>query len=158
MVAYLNKQGSTRSDSRFQITRTVLTRAEQHSISLRANYILGKRNVQADSLSRMNHILPSEWTLRQDIAKAILQKWGSPNIDSFATRANRKLPKFFSPLRDEEALGEDTMQHSWEGMVAYTFPLGQCSKVESTELHRQRKCKSPSLPQSNRGQSGSQTS
>ena len=40
----------------------------------------------------------------------------------FATSANNQLRKYFSPIADKKALGEDALAHPWEGMDAYAFP------------------------------------
>lgn len=122
VVAYLNKQGGTKSADLCKATREVLQLAEFHAISLRANYIPGKKNILADSLSRKFQIIQTEWSLNQGIANRVIRKWGSPNIDLFATSLNKKLPLYFSPLKDDEALGEDALQQDWSNRDVYAYP------------------------------------
>ena len=47
---------------------------------------------------------------------------GFPNIDLFATRLNKKLPIYVSPIPDEKALAIDAMSMNWNRMHAYAFP------------------------------------
>ena len=49
------------------LAKEILTWAEDKSISLRPQFIMGKRNVIADSLSRSNQVIASEWTLRYQV-------------------------------------------------------------------------------------------
>ena len=122
VVAYLNKQGGTKSAELCRATREVIHLAEFHAISLRANYIPGKKNILADSLSRRFQVIQTEWSLNQGIANRVIRKWGKPNIDLFATSLNRKLPQYFSPLKDDEALGEDALQQCWNRKDVYAYP------------------------------------
>ena len=122
VVAYLNKQGGTRSKNLCDTARKVLQLSEAHFIDLRAKYIPGKRNVLADALSRRNQVIGTEWTLRQDVANAVIDLWGLPSLDLFATNLNHRLPQYFSPLKDAAALGEDAFQHSWNNLDVYAYP------------------------------------
>ena len=61
----------------------------------------GGRNVIADSLSRQKQILPSKWSLHPSIVQRILSIWDFPMVDPFATRRNRKLPLYVSPVPDD---------------------------------------------------------
>ena len=44
-------------------------------------------------------------------------------VDLFATRYNRKLDLFVSPVPDPLALDADALSISWENLWAYAFPL-----------------------------------
>ena len=71
--------------------------------SLRASYLLGARNVIADSQFRQNQIFPSEWSLHLSILQRILRIWNFPMFDLFATRRNKKLRLYVSPVLDNQA-------------------------------------------------------
>ena len=82
-------------------------------------------NVIADDLSRGGQILPTEWSLHQDIADLIFRQWGYPNLDLFATWFNTKCATFVSLTPDHRAIFPDAQAMSWEGIFAYAFPSQQ---------------------------------
>ena len=122
VVAHLRKQGGTRSELLCYWTRRVLLLSEEWGVELKAKYIPGKKNVLADSLSRRNQIVHTEWMLKREIAQQIIHKWGCPRVDLFATSANKQMHCYFSPIKDEEAIGEDALSHSWQGLDTYAYP------------------------------------
>ena len=61
-VAYLRKQGGTRSPVLNSIAQRILHWAESLQIILAPPFIMGKNIVLADSLSRPNQVQGSEWT------------------------------------------------------------------------------------------------
>ena len=122
VVAYVNKQGGLVSLPLYQLTRQVHEWAQAHSIELSARYIPGKRNVVADTLSRRDQVIGTEWSLHQDVAERLFDLWGRPVVDLFATRHNRKLQVFFSAVPDPWAAAEDALQHPWDNLFVYAFP------------------------------------
>ncbi|CAJ0955120.1 unnamed protein product [Ranitomeya imitator] len=88
-VAYINRQGGTRSETLMQITDRLFQVAELNFLSLTALHIKGKENVAADFLSR-NVLKQGEWSLNEDIFNLVVRRWGQPVVDLFATRNNRK--------------------------------------------------------------------
>jgi hypothetical protein len=122
VVAYINREGGTRSFNTMMETLTLFTILQLKNLTLRARYLPGVRNVLADSLSRRDQICPSEWSLHPQVVRQIFHLWGTPLIDLFATSQNNKLPVYISPLPDPKALDEDALSRSWEGMWAYAYP------------------------------------
>ena len=121
-VAYINKQGGTRSQSLMQETYLLFDLLQQKEWILRASYLPGAKNVIADSLSRKNQILPSEWSLHPQIVKRIFKTWETPLVDLFATKRNTKLPLYVSPVPDQEAWAEDALSLNWTGLIGYAYP------------------------------------
>ena len=62
-LAYLKKQGGTRSQTLNSVAQTTLRLCEVHRIQLLPQFIPGKLNVLADFLSRKSQVLSSEWAL-----------------------------------------------------------------------------------------------
>ncbi|XP_066958908.1 uncharacterized protein [Macrobrachium rosenbergii] len=122
MVAYVNKQGGLVSRALHELMLQVHQWAVAHSVELLARYIPGKRNVLADTLSRQDQVVGSEWSLHQSKADKLFNLWGRPVVDLFATQYNRKLPTFFSVILDPWAAAEDAFQHSWDNLEVYAFP------------------------------------
>jgi len=140
VVAYVNKQGGTRSVSLMLETFTLFEFLQARNITLRARYLPGVRNVLADSLSRKEQILPSEWSLHPSVVREIFKIWETPMVDLFATSQNNKLPLYVSPLPDPQALAEDALAISWENMWAYAYPPTSImtkvlEKIMSTNCH-----------------------
>lgn len=125
VVAYINHQGGTRSEFLWQETKLLFQLIIAKRFTLRARHIAGKLNVIADQLSRAGQIIPTEWSLHPNIVQMVFHKWGTPNLDLFATRHNNQLPVYVSPCPDPLAWEVDALSLSWEGMFAYAYPPTQ---------------------------------
>jgi len=121
-VAYINRQGGTRSQSLYALARDILLWCRTHNIRLQCRYVPGSLNVRADRLSRPGQVISAEWSLHPRVTTALWHLWGRPHVDLFATRDNFKLPTFVSPLPDELAWAVDAFAVSWEGLRAYAYP------------------------------------
>ena len=122
MVAYINKQGGTVSRSLCMETKEMLIWCHQREIILRARYIPGKLNALADQLSRRGQILHTEWSLCPRIFKHLCNQFTKPRWDLFATKYNKKLEIYASPMPDLESEAVDALSLSWENMWAYAYP------------------------------------
>ena len=121
-VAYINKQGGTQSASLLDLASRILLWCHQRGIRLRCAYIEGALNVRADKLSRRHQVTSTEWSLHPHVVEAIWLRWGTPQVDLFATRDNNKLPTFVSPMSDDMAWRTDALSFSWRGLWAYAYP------------------------------------
>jgi hypothetical protein len=120
-MACINNQGSTKSQQCHRMAKIIWRWAEQRKIWLTAAYIPGKLNVEADEASRkFNDAI--EWTLSKEIFAKIIQEFGKPVIDLFASRLNFKLKPFFAWHPDPEAAGVDALAQTWTEELAYAFP------------------------------------
>ena len=88
---------------------------------LAPQFIMGRNNVLADSFSRLNQILGSEWTLKTEVFQDLRKRW-LVSIDLFATLLNHQCCPYFSPFHDPNALGTDALLQNWNGWQAYAFP------------------------------------
>lgn len=120
-VFYINKQGGTRCEALMQITYSLFALAEESFLSLSAVHIKGAENVKADFLSR-HSLLRSEWSLNKQVFRMIVDLWGSPEIDLFATRKNRQVEKFCSLNPQERPWVVDALSVEWNWGLAYAFP------------------------------------
>ena len=122
VVAYVNKQGGTMSDSLCELTGQLLQWTEAHNVLLETRHLPGQSNVLADLLSHRNQVLGAEWSLHLQVARKIIHTWGSPTIDLFATHLNAKLPLYCSLIPDPQAVFEDAFRHPWNTLDVYPFP------------------------------------
>jgi hypothetical protein len=122
VVAYINRQGGTKSPNLCRLAEQMLLWTQERQISLTARHIPGKLNVIADLLSREHQVIHTEWMLHVDIFEMLCRLWERPHIDLFATILNHQLPTYISPMPDEQAYGVDALSLSWTSMLAYAFP------------------------------------
>ncbi|XP_056307255.1 uncharacterized protein LOC130219008 [Danio aesculapii] len=121
VVAYINRQGGTRSLQLHNLARKLIVWSAAHLSSLRATHVPGVRNVGTDLLSRGNPTY-GEWVLHPQVVNQIWEMYGKAAVDLFASRANAKCPLYFS-LEDEDApLGVDALAHPWPNVLLYAFP------------------------------------
>ena len=120
-LAYLKNQGGTRSAVLNRTAQELLRWTELHSVTLLPQFIMGRNNVLADSLSRPNQILGSEWTLKMPVFHQLRQRWPVA-IDLFATSLNHRCIPYFSPFHDPNSIRTDAFLQQWNGWQAYAFP------------------------------------
>ena len=122
VVSFVKRQGGTHSLSLFHETRRLFRQCSDLQVTLMAKHIPGRLNVLADGLSRRHQLLPSEWSLHQEVANLIFAELGQPMVDLFATRLNHRLPLYVSPVMDPGAWALDALTLDWDRLVAYAFP------------------------------------
>ena len=116
-VAYLRKEGGTRSPTLNTLAQEILRWAESLDIRLAPQFIPGSNNVLADALSRPHQLPHSEWFLNMTVFLSLSRLW-PVQIDLFATSANHRCSIYFYP----QAAGTDAFLQSWDGLQAYAFP------------------------------------
>ena len=121
-VSYINKAGGTKSEALMDLTWDLFQHAQLHAQVIRARHIPGRLNRLADSLSRMNQVVDTEWTMAPFILSQVWDIWGRPNIDLMATKVTKQLPVYISPFPDPAAYAVDAISCDWTGMDGYIFP------------------------------------
>lgn len=81
----------------------------------------GKENVDADREPRTFND-NTEWSLNENIFHSIVETYGMPSIDLFASRINRKVPHYVSWRPDPEAQFVDAFSCCWSQEQFYAFP------------------------------------
>ena len=120
-VAYLRKEGGTRSPLLNSLAQEILRWTESLSIRLAPQFLPGSNNVLADALSRPHQLPHSEWSLNMTVFQSLRKLW-PVQIDLFATSENRRCSIYFSPFPDPMSAGTDAFLQSWNGLQAYAFP------------------------------------
>ena len=88
-VAYLNKQGGTKSRVLCDEAGLLTLWSLQHNVTLSAIHRPGVDNQLADFLSR-NRPDPTEWSLSDYACRRLFSMWGLPQLDLFASLENHK--------------------------------------------------------------------
>ncbi|XP_064078436.1 uncharacterized protein LOC135195853 [Macrobrachium nipponense] len=121
-LAYLKKQGGTHSRSLFALAKGILLWAKARGVTILTRFVAGVENVRADLLSRQEQLLPTEWTLHQEVCQELWSLWGCPLVDIFATSKTTRLPLYCSPVLDPGAVAIDSLLWDWTGRDLYAFP------------------------------------
>ena len=118
----LKRQGSTQSPWCNKFTAKIMNFLENRNLHLIVSYIRSENNTEADQASRVyQHDL--EWSIPDDQFEKICQKWGSPEIDLFASRLNHRVPKYCSWRPDPHAYAVDAFGIDWDEFnLIYAFP------------------------------------
>ena len=121
-VAYLRKEGGTRSRSLCLLSWEILNLCQVWGTHLQVHHITSRFNVLADSLSRFKP-LSTEWQLDPTLFSHLRHLLPTLSIDLFGTCRNTQLPRFPSPFPDESAVLVEALSHPWDFPgVMYAFP------------------------------------
>ena len=141
VCAYINKLGGTRSWDMFAITWHLFAFCRKNKVVLTARHVPGVMNLVADQLSRSQQTLHTEWSLNPKIFRWLSQIDFQPQIDLFATRFNRKLPQYVSPVPDPKALAVDALEMNWSGLHHYSFPPTALCPLVVKKLINSQSCR-----------------
>lgn len=121
VVAYITKEGGTKSAKLLQTTREIFHVATVHQITLVARYLPGRYNATADSLSRLNKL--PEWSLNRRFLSHVFQMWGTPVVDLFASSRSAVVKDYVSEdARDPNCLFVDAFSRPWRFRLGWLFP------------------------------------
>ena len=95
-LAYLAREGGTKSVLLSRLACRILL-SQRHRITLIPVYVSGIGNTIADALSRGKE---TQWHLSPMMVNRIFQRYGTPQVDLFASRETAQLPQYMdSPGR-----------------------------------------------------------
>lgn len=121
VVAYITKQGGTKSLRLLRVTHRILELANQHQINIVARYLPGRYNATADCLSRSKEL--TEWTLSQKALRMIFKKLGTPEVDLFASARSAICHSYVSEdSRDPKCLFVNAFSRQWNFRLGWLFP------------------------------------
>lgn len=120
-ISYVNRMGGIQYPHLTDITKQLWQWCESRNLFVFASYISSSDNFEADRESRRTH--PDiEWKLADYAYLQIVLKFGSPQIDLFASRTNNKCPKYVSWHKDPDAYAVNAFTISWSQFYFYAFP------------------------------------
>ena len=121
---YINKFGDTHSRSLCQLATRLLTYTMQHQIQLTAEYIPGRLNMSADTLSRQLNPHQYEWQVCPNIFNGILHQTQTyPNIDLFASPPKQADKQILQLASGHRVLGSERLCIEMAGPgILYMFP------------------------------------
>ena len=125
-IAYINKMGGVQFKNLNKISHDIWSWCEDRQIWIFATYIASKDNVEADFESRREKSV-AEIELSIKAFNHIVDKFGKPQVDLFATRANAKCRRYVSWKRDPGCFATDAFTLNWASFFFYAFP--PCSVI-----------------------------
>ncbi|KAJ8043466.1 hypothetical protein HOLleu_10559 [Holothuria leucospilota] len=120
-VSYINNMGGIKSPECNNVAKLIWDWCRKRNIWLTAAHLPGKLNVEADVLSRQFND-KTEWMLNRGVFKQIVDRFGQPEVDLFASRLNKQVNRFVSWLPDPEAEAIDAFTLDWGDLNFYAFP------------------------------------
>uniref|UniRef100_A0A8D8SW92 Polyprotein P3 n=1 Tax=Cacopsylla melanoneura TaxID=428564 RepID=A0A8D8SW92_9HEMI len=121
VCAYIRKQGGLRSASLLLETEKLLNLSHSLNITIKPFFIPGVLNTLADRLSRQSSL--PDWHLKPSITSKIFQRWGTPEIDLFASSRSKVTPNYVSiHPEDVHAAFIDAFSRPWNFNLAWVFP------------------------------------
>ena len=120
-VAYINNMGGTKSLPCNKVALEIWGWCSKRNIWVSAAHLPGSQNTAADALSRkFNDNV--EWMLDREVFSTIVQRFGVPDVDLFASRLNTQLPTYVSWMPDPGAWAVDAFSIDWGKIRFYAFP------------------------------------
>ena len=119
-IAYINKKGGTHCMTMNDMAVNIWEFCISLGMHISAAHIPGKHNILADVASREFRDA-AEWMISPHVFLDIVDKFGMPDIDLFASRLNHQTPDYVSWLPDPGSKYIDAMLIEWEGFI-YLFP------------------------------------
>ena len=119
-LSYVRGEGGTTSPLLLRLTRDILLIAQSLRLRILPVYVPSEENLLADSASRFK--TPPDWHLDPSIFRLIRRRYGTPEIDLFASTKSTQVPQFFAWGNAVGAAAFDALAQNWEFRLAYAFP------------------------------------
>ena len=121
-VAYVNRHGGTKSQVCNDVALDIWQWLQERNSWAFASHIPGVLNEDADYVSR-HFTEDTEWELNDTIFAQIVQRWGHPSVDLFASQLNHKVLPFCSWYPDPKSKFVDAFSLNWSRFpLPYIFP------------------------------------
>lgn len=120
VIALINRMGSCKYSHLHRLTKEVWQWCQDRQIWLFASYVTAKNNKSADRESRIKNI-ETEYSLSTTAFAKIVQRFGQPDIDLFASYSNNKCSKYISWKQNPGSYAVDAFSILWSSFF-YAFP------------------------------------
>ncbi|XP_060595146.1 uncharacterized protein LOC132749435 [Ruditapes philippinarum] len=119
-IAYINNFGGMESRDLDNLSKLIWKWCLDRNVYISAVHVPGRLN-SADFYSR-NFSDSTEWMLKDDIFQRLCKHTFIPDVDLFASRLNKRLPRFVSWFPEPGALAVNAFAISWSNFTPYIFP------------------------------------
>ena len=111
-IAYINNVGGVKSETCYNIACRIWNFGTENNLWISAAHMPCKDNIEADQQSRILQDA-TEWKLHPELFQKIVDKFGKPDIDLFASRINRQLKSYVSWHPEPEAMAVNAFSLTW---------------------------------------------
>jgi len=111
-LTYINKLGGIQSRSLHEDARKLWQWCEARSLWVQVSYIPSAQNTDSDRASRQPNI-DTEWVLFAIAFQLVVQRFGCPTIDLFASASNAQCSRFVSWFPETGAENVDAFTLNW---------------------------------------------
>lgn len=120
-ISYINRMGGVQLENLSNLAKKIWQWCESRDLWIFASYIASEDNFEADEESRK--LEPNtEFEISHEGFGKIVNVFGIPEIDLFATRSNAKCKKYVSWKKDPGSIAIDAFTISWKSKFFYAFP------------------------------------
>lgn len=119
-ISYINRMGSIQHPTLCQLAKEIWQWCESQDLWIQASYVTTKNNIADDASRKLS--LETEWELAEAAFNEIVRELGQPEIDLFASIANRKVETYVSWHKDPGSVAVDAFTISWTNKFFYAFP------------------------------------
>lgn len=120
-ICYINRMGGIQHTHLNDLARTIWQWCELRNINIFASYIKSSDNIIADRESR-KVIIDTEWELAEYAFTEIINVFGNPEFDLFASSQNYKCSRYASWKLDPYSETVDAFTFTWKNLYFYAFP------------------------------------
>lgn len=123
-VSYVNNMGGRKTKLN-KLVRDIWFWCIDRHIWLSSSHVPGSENFTADCLSRSVNV-DAEWMLNPTVFRTLVDIYGCPTIDLFASRINTQLPSYVAYYPDAHAVAVDAFSLVWDYDLCYIFAPFSC--------------------------------
>ena len=109
-----------RSAGARQLLRDIWSEARNINARILVQWIPTWANTRADALSRV--VDREDYQLHPALFQELCQRWGTPDVDMFATALNAQVPRFWAARPDPAAEAVDGLAQPLQGLHVYANP------------------------------------
>ena len=126
-MVYIQKEGGTVSRPLLRLSRRILLLALKRQVRILPVFLSSEENFLADAASRFQEL--PDWSLPEEAFRLIVQRWGLPEINLFASPASTQVPRFFAWGDAPDAKALNALAQPWEVSDRLRFPPPQVLRV-----------------------------
>ena len=136
-ISYANNVGSMKSQTCNNTACRIWDFSTKNQMWVSAAHVPGTINIEADKQSRVLEDA-TEWNLNPDLFHKIVEKFGKPDIDLFATRINKQLDRYVSWHPEPEAMAVNDFSLTWNNNYFSMFPSFSLVGRVLVKIHRDK--------------------